>query len=108
MRQAGYLAAAGIYALQNNIERLKIDHLHARMIGDILAHLPYVENIRPVETNIIIFDLKEETYTGEEFLLYLSQNNIKASLFAPQTVRLVTHLEITNEMINHLKTVLRP
>ncbi len=98
MRQAGYLAAAGIYALENHLERLSIDHAHARQLASALGELPYVNHIRPVQTNIVIFDLIPPA-TPVAFLAYLSKNGIKASAFGPQTIRLVTHLDVHPEMI---------
>ncbi len=106
MRQAGFLAAAGIYALQNNVARLKEDNDNAKKIGDILRGLPYVENLRPVMTNIVIFDVKAP-FTGEIFLEKIGQFGIKAALFGPNTVRFVTHLHITDEMIEELIKVLK-
>jgi len=106
MRQAGYLAAAGIYALDNHIERLTEDHDHARHLADTLAELPWVENIRPVETNIVIFDLKSPS-TPAVFLDYLGENGVKASAFGPQTIRMVTHLDVTTAMIGQAIAVLR-
>ncbi len=105
MRQVGFLAAAGIYALDNHIVRLKEDNENARKIGEILRGCAYVENIRPIKTNIVIFDLKPPL-TGTIFLEKLAENGIKAALFGPQTVRFVTHLHITSEMISELKMVL--
>ena len=61
MRQAGFLAAAGIYALQNHIDRLKEDHEHARQIAASLEKKEFVNFVLPVETNIIIFELNEST-----------------------------------------------
>ena len=58
MRQAGYLAAAGMYALQNNISRLEEDHRKAKELGEILATLPFIYKVEPIETNIVIFTLK--------------------------------------------------
>lgn len=106
MRQAGFLAAAGIYALQNNVARLKEDNDNAKKIGDILRDLPYVENLRPVMTNIVIFDVKAPL-TGEIFLEKIGQFGIKAALFGPNTVRFVTHLHITSEMVEELIRVLQ-
>ena len=57
MRQVGYLAAAGRYALKYIGSRLAEDHLRAKAIGDVLSHLNYIENLRPVETNIVLFDV---------------------------------------------------
>lgn len=106
MRQAGYLAAAGIYALDHHIERLQEDHDHARRLADTLRELPYVENIRPVETNIVIFDLVPPSNPAH-FLAYLTQNGAKASAFGPQTIRMVTHLDVSAEMIEQTAAILR-
>ncbi len=99
MRQAGFLAAAGIYALENNIQRLKTDHLHARKISECLEKLPFVSEVKPVKTNIIIFDLTAPL-TAAGFLAKLSEKGIKASAFGPSTIRFVTHLDISEGMIH--------
>ena len=106
MRQAGFLAAAGIYALENNVKRLKQDNDNARKIGEILRGLPYVENLRPVMTNIVIFDVKPPL-TGSIFLEKLEKHGVKAVLFGPNTVRFVTHLHITDAMVEELIGVLK-
>lgn len=98
MRQAGYLAAAGIYALENNIERLKEDNERAKAIGAVLEKLSYVSEVRPVQSNIVIFDVKAP-WTADSFLEKLAEKGINASPFGPQTVRLVTHLDVTADMI---------
>lgn len=98
MRQSGYLAAACIYALDHNIDRLADDNNRAKRLGDVLAELEYVDNIRPVKTNILIFDLKEGT-TADEYLDYLRSQGIHASAFGPQTVRFVFHLDINDQMV---------
>ncbi len=106
MRQAGYLAAAGIYALDHHIDRLRVDNAHARALGDLLEQLPNVENVRPVQTNIVIFDLKApETATG--FLGRLAEKGIRASAFGPRTIRLVTHLNVKADMIDYTLEVLK-
>ena len=105
MRQAGFLAAAGIFALENNIERLKEDNENARKIGEILRGLSYVENIRPVRTNIVIFDVKPPL-TAVLFLEKINEKGVKAAAFGPQTVRFVTHLHFTKEMLNDVKNIL--
>ena len=106
MRQAGYLAAAGIYALDHHVERLNEDHYHARLLASSLATLDYVAGIRPVQTNIVIFDLHAPV-TPASFLAYLAENGVKASAFGPQTIRLVTHLDVTAEMIGQAIEVLK-
>jgi threonine aldolase len=98
MRQAGFLAAAGIFALDNNIERLREDHANARLLGETLERLPYVENVRPVKTNIVIFDVKAPR-TAANFVELLAQKGIKAAAFGPQTIRFVTHLDVNRAMI---------
>ena len=106
MRQAGYLAAAGIYALDYHIDRLKEDHAHARVLAQALSELNYVGYIRPVQTNIVIFDLHPPC-TPALFLDYLNRNGIAASAFGPQTIRFVTHLDVSREMIDKTVQILR-
>ncbi len=106
MRQAGYLAAAGIYALDHHVERLKEDHEHARVLAQALSELNYVGQIRPVQTNIVIFDLHPPC-TPALFLEYLSRNGVVASAFGPQTIRFVTHLDVNREMIDKTVQILQ-
>lgn len=106
MRQAGYLAAACIYALDNQRLRLKEDNDRARKIGAVLQTLPYVAEVRPVMTNILIFDVKAP-YTAEIFLEKLKEKGIQAAPFGPQTVRFVTHLDFTEDMAERVIEVLR-
>jgi threonine aldolase len=98
MRQAGFIAAAGIYALQNNIDRLTEDHLHAKQIGETIAKKSFVEKILPVETNIIIFELKDGL-TAPQVVATLKDNDILSYAIAPDRVRLVVHLDISKEMV---------
>ena len=105
MRQSGYLAAAGIYALDNHIQLLKEDHRRAKTIEEALKKIICVKTILPVDTNIIIFTLDAST-TSEVFIKKLSGKNIKASAINKQTVRFVTHLDFTNEMLDEVVSVL--
>lgn len=98
MRQAGYLAAAGIYALKNNVERLEQDHLHAKQIADALKKKDFVGEMLPVETNIIIFSLKQP-WNSKCFVDKLKEQNILGHAISPTQVRLVTHLDVTPEMV---------
>ncbi|MGZ3900291.1 MAG: low-specificity L-threonine aldolase [Bacteroidia bacterium] len=107
MRQAGFLAAAGLYALKNNIGRLKEDHKKAKEIEKALKESSFVESILPVYTNIIIFNLKKDKYTGESFEKKLAENNIKIAAFGKQTIRMVTHLDFTDEMLEKTIKVLK-
>lgn len=105
MRQAGYLAAAGVFALENNVERLKIDNDRAKQIGEVLKGLSYVAELRPVQSNIVIFDTVAGI-TASDFIKKLEKHGILAVTFGPQTVRFVTHLDITEEMMERVLAVL--
>jgi len=106
MRQAGYLAAAGIYALDNNVTRLKEDHKRAKQLAKTMSGLSYIDNVLPVDTNIIIFNLAENI-NPEVFLKKLADNNIKAVGFGKQAIRFVTHLDFTDEMLEKTEKVLK-
>ena len=105
MRQAGYLAAAGIYALQNNIERLAEDHLHAKQIAAALGKKSFIGKMMPVETNILIFEVTG-SYNPTEFCKRLEQNDILCLPISKTQVRMVTHLDFTKEMLNKLLEVI--
>lgn len=105
MRQAGYLAAAGIYALDNNLTRLKEDHKRAKQLSTVINVLDYVDNVLPVDTNIIIFNLKENV-RPDLFLQKLASNDIKATSFGKQAIRFVTHLDFTDEMLEKTENIL--
>jgi threonine aldolase len=104
MRQAGFLAAAGIYALQNNIERLAEDHVHAKQIADVIVKKDFVNLVLPVETNIIIFELKDGM-TAAELVAKLKEHDILGYAISKNRVRLVLHLDITKEMTEKTKQV---
>lgn len=95
MRQAGFLAAAGIYALDHQVDRLKEDHARARKLGEMLIDLPVISEVLPVATNIVIARL--EGTTPEEFMAKLAAKNIKSVKFGPDLVRFVTHLDFGDE-----------
>lgn len=105
MRQAGYLAAAGIYALENNIERLEEDHLQAKLITEALLKKPFVGKVMPVETNILIFEVLLP-YTPKSFAEELAKFSILCMPISTTQVRMVTHLDITPTMVNNLITVI--
>lgn len=98
MRQAGYLAAAGLYALEHNIQRLTEDHARARHLEATLNELPYVTNVLSVQTNIVIFELSDNL-TPEMFLKKLDTYGIKAVAFGAKEIRFVTHLDFNDEML---------
>ena len=100
MRQAGFLAAAGIYALDNNVERLQQDHDHAAILGSALSGLPFVRSVMPVETNIVIFEL-DERHHADDFVSKLAHHGIKCNTFGRQMIRFVTHLDVNPDMISY-------
>jgi threonine aldolase len=105
MRQVGYLAAACDYALTNNIDRLKDDNRRAKQIGHVLSTLQYVEYVKPVHTNIVIFKLVDQI-NDSDYLQKLKENNIIASPFGENTIRFVMHLDVTQEMVDKVCEVI--
>ncbi|HQX95853.1 MAG TPA: GntG family PLP-dependent aldolase [Chitinophagaceae bacterium] len=99
MRQAGFIAAAGIYALENNINRLEEDHIHAKKIAEAISKKEFVKMVLPVETNIIIFEL-DDTITAPNLVSKLKLENILGYAISPNRVRLVLHLDINEQMVN--------
>ena len=105
MRQAGYLAAAGIYALENHIDRLAEDHEKAQVLKSALEKCSCVDHIEPVETNIVIFYLKEGM-SQETFMNTLKENGILAVSMGQGKLRFVTHLDINSTQISQVSNVL--
>ncbi len=99
IRQGGYLAAAGIYALTNNINRLKEDHIRANKLAQCVKNLPYVKELLPVDTNIVVFTLKDEL-KQEDFIEKMKKQGILVVAFGKQTIRLTLHLDISDEKLN--------
>lgn len=105
MRQAGYLAAAGLFALHNNIKRLALDHENAKQIAEDLLKKDFVGKMMPVETNIVIFEvLGDEGPIG--FCEKMKQHNILCLPISATQVRMVTHLDVHADMIKHISEVL--
>ena len=98
MRQAGSLAAAGIYALDNHVERLKEDHAKALEIKTALLKKDFVKEIFEVETNIVIAHI-EGKYNATELAVALKEKNILVIAMTPALIRFVVHLDIANEML---------
>ena len=105
MRQAGYLAAACSYALDHHIPDLSTDNQRAKELGALLETKDYVDHVKPVHTNIVIFALRDEIDTPT-FVNKLSAHGIGATQFGPQEVRFVLHRDITNPDIVKVKEVL--
>jgi threonine aldolase len=98
MRQAGMLAAAGLYALENHVGRLTEDHKHARMIAEALSKKSFIDHILPVETNIIIAEVRPP-WTPAMFVEKMKEKDILLFSFSPTRFRMVTHLDISPEMV---------
>ena len=96
MRQVGFMAAAGIYALDNHVQRLAEDHKRASEIGDTLQAQSYVKEVEPVETNIVIFYLAKAS-DEPRFMAMLQQENIRISNMGQGKLRIVTHLDYSEE-----------
>jgi threonine aldolase len=105
MRQAGYIAAAGLYALENHIERLEEDHRRARELEKTLVKCSFVKEVLPVETNIIVVRLLTEL-NEQDFLSKLEAAGIRAVGFGPHTIRLVTHLDFDDELLEKAMKIL--
>ncbi len=105
MRQVGYLAAAGIYALDHHVDRLQEDHDRAKILGKALKASDWVEKVEPVETNIIIFKLHQHL-DEKLFLTALEREQIKLISMGEGKLRIVTHLEFTDEMLSKVIEVI--
>jgi len=106
MRQVGYLAAAGIYALDNHVNRLSDDHRRAKHLGKILSQFFFVKSALPVDTNIVVFTLIDKM-DMDNFIKLLAAQKVKVVPFGKQTVRMVTHLDINDGMLEKVVQVLQ-
>lgn len=107
MRQAGYLAAAGIYALDNHIDRLKEDHRKAKELASTLADMSYVKKVEPTETNIVIFEIRESEMSDIAFIELMGKKNIQLIGMGDGKLRMVTHLDYTEQMHHEVIRVLK-
>lgn len=101
MRQAGIIAAAGLYALEHNVNRLQIDHDNAAMIGTELCQHGIINKVVPVETNIILFDI-DDHISAASYVEALASEGVAAFATGPQTIRFVLHLDITVDDVAHV------
>ncbi|NLW17810.1 MAG: low-specificity L-threonine aldolase [Firmicutes bacterium] len=98
LRQAGVLAAAGIYALQNNVERLAEDHVNARLLAEGLQNIPGIEvDMAAVQTNIVILNVAGTGYSAPQLAARFLEQGLKANATGEHTIRFVTHLNVTKE-----------
>ncbi|SDG14455.1 L-threonine aldolase [Dyadobacter soli] len=105
-RQAGFLAAAGIYALDNHVDRLRDDHSRARTIGELFADRQEVSEVFPVDTNIVIIKLNDGI-SEKEYVSRLAEAGILAVTFGKGLVRFVTHLDFTDDLLETMRDRLR-
>lgn len=105
LRQAGYMAATGIYALENHIERLADDHIHAKRIAHTLLEKTFIGKMLPVETNILIFEVLDD-WNPRFFAEHLKKDGILVMPISDTQVRMVTHLDITPEMVEQTCNVI--
>ena len=106
LRQAGFMAASGLYALQHNVKRLELDHIHARQIALALKQKPFTGYMLPVETNIIIFEV-QAPYTAKALAEKFREYHIKCIAISPTQVRMVTHLDINEQMVKEVINVIQ-
>ena len=106
MRQSGYLAACGIYALENNIQRLSDDHKRAKEIEKVLKGLDFITKVEEVETNIIIFEIHEK-FSSENFINHLSKQGVKLIGMGDNKLRLVTHMDYTQNHHDYFLDLLK-
>lgn len=106
MRQAGFIAAAGIYALENNVERLKEDHKRAKLLGEALQNLSFVDSLMPMDTNIVVANINAK-YVHSDIIEKLKQKGILTIAFGPQQIRMVTHLNFTDDMLEKTIHILK-
>ncbi len=108
MRQAGIIAAAGVYALEHHIHRLAEDHANARFLAEGLAEIPCL-GVRPLEvdTNIVIVDVSLSGWSAQEVLDRVMLHNLRMSIVDPTTLRAVTHLDVSRANVEQALTIMR-
>jgi threonine aldolase len=106
MRQAGIIAAGGLYALRNNVERLKLDHENAKQLEKELNDCTWVESVIPVQTNIVVAILRD-AQKRDVIVEKLKSKNILIMPFGPGMLRMVTHLNINQNDIDEVSSALK-
>ena len=107
MRQAGFLAAAGNYALDNHLNRMAEDHKRAFEIGEVLKKLGYIKKVEPIETNIIIFEIDERQMSSAVFVQRLAEKKVDIISMGQGKLRIVTHLDYTEAMHEAFLSILQ-
>lgn len=106
MRQAGIIAAGGLFALKNNISLLKEDHRKAKVLEEILSSLSWVDHVLEVQTNIVVTTLKENV-SVEKLIGRLKEKNILVMAFGGQSIRMVTHLDFSDNQLDEVVKALK-
>lgn len=110
LRQSGYIAATGLYALDHHVDRLAEDHELAAVIGERIAKLPLIERVLPVETNIVIFEIARNGPTAATLVEDLLKSGVRVGVFGERTVRIVSHLGVDRKagdlLCEHLERIL--
>jgi threonine aldolase len=105
MRQAGIIAAGGLYALKNNRHRIAKDHRHAKALELALQKCSYIQEVVPVQTNIVVGILNDES-ARDHFIALLAENKIRCMAFGPGMIRMVTHLDVSEIDIDYCVNIL--
>jgi len=106
MRQAGILAAAGIFALKHHLERLRDDHARARQMADALSAADFVNSVMPCPTNIVIFELRPGLHS-DRVSADLKTHGLRGSTFGPRQMRFVTHLDFDDNDLDRAIGIIR-
>ncbi|PST82446.1 threonine aldolase [Pedobacter yulinensis] len=105
MRQAGFLAAAGIYALDHHVGRLKEDHAHAHALAEALAGAAWVRSILPAETNIVVFEVDPRIQV-KTLVKQFADKGLLCNATGPHTVRMVTHLDVNQQQVDQAREII--
>ena len=105
MRQAGIIAAGGLFALKHNVARLKEDHLHAKALENALLKCTFIAQVVPVQTNIVVAILKDAEQR-DLLISKFAENGIKCMAFGPGMIRMVTHLNISQQDIAYCVNII--
>jgi threonine aldolase len=106
LRQAGFMAATGLFALHHQVQRLAEDHLRAKKIAEALKDKPFVHSILPVETNIVSFEI-QSPYTPQDIVARLKERSLLSIAISPTQIRMVTHLDISEGMLSEALKIVR-
>ncbi|MFT5778896.1 MAG: threonine aldolase [Crocinitomicaceae bacterium] len=106
MRQAGIIAAGGLYALKNNVDRLKDDHVNAKALESAFNELEWVESVLSVETNIVVVILKD-AQKRDAIISQIADKGIRTIAFGPGMIRFVTHMDISKNDIDQTISIVR-